>query len=339
MKSSFEFRVSENSFKFRVSSFEQISLSMQPLCRNCAGSGRAAHKQRIKTALRNLKLETRNSKLPLKTRNLKLLLLCLLSALPLCGLDRNAFSFTQYDLQAQIDPATHGFAASGKIVLRNDSGQPQKNAALQISSSLDWKSIQINGKDIIHVTHSFVSDIDHTGELSEAVLTLPQEVPPQGTVELEISYGGVIKKDLTRLQQVGASDELAAASDWDEIAENFSAVRGVGFVAWYPMSLDAVSMGDGSSYTLVLQKWKNREASSQFKLQACTTSANPNPNSNSNSKPGLMVFGSAVQPLTRQVSEGKKPGPVLSCASFPAVATGFNTPSFALGALSKRDLA
>ncbi|HTC94992.1 MAG TPA: hypothetical protein VK699_16230 [Terriglobales bacterium] len=264
-----------------------------------------------------------------------LLILCLLPALPLPALDRNAFSFTQYDLQAQIDPATHGFAASGKIVLRNDSSQPLKNAVLQISSSLDWKSIQINGKDILHVTHSFVSDIDHTGELSEAVLTFPQEIPPQGTVELEISYGGAIKKDLTRLQQVGASDELAGASDWDEIAENFSAVRGVGFVAWYPMALDAISMGDGSSYSLVLQKWKNREATSQFKLQACTTSTNPN----SNSKPGLMVFGSAVQPLTRQVSEGKKAGPALSCASFPAVATGFNTPSFALGALSRRDLA
>jgi len=309
---------------------------MQPLRRNCAGSGRAAHKQRIKTALQNLKLETRNLKL--------LLILCLLPALPLCALDRNAFSFTQYDLQAQVDPAAHGFAASGKIVLRNDSGQPQRNAVLQISSSLDWKSIQINGKDIIHVTHSFVSDIDHTGELSEAVLTFPQEIPPQGTVELEISYGGVIKKDLTRLQQVGATDELAAASDWDEIAENFSAVRGVGFVAWYPMALDAVSMGDGSSYSLILQKWKNREASSQFKLQACSTSTNSNPNpgsksnSNSNSKTSLMVFGASVQPLARQVPDGKKASPALSCASFPAVTTGFNTPSFALGALSRRDL-
>ncbi|HZR27481.1 MAG TPA: hypothetical protein VFA71_01770, partial [Terriglobales bacterium] len=278
------------------------------------------------------KLETRNSKLTLKTRNLKLLLFCLLSALPLCGLDRNAFSFAQYDLQAQIDPATHGFGARGKIVLRNDSGQPQKNAALQISSSLEWKSIQINGKDVLHVTHSYVSDVDHTGELSEAVLTFPQEIPPQSTVELEISYSGAIKKDLTRLQQVGASDELAAASDWDEVAENFSAVRGVGFVAWYPMSLDAVSMGDGSSYSLVLQKWKNRELTSQFKLQACTTSANPDPKSN------LMVFGSVVQPLTRQVPDGKKGGPVLSCASFPEVKAGFNTPSFALGALSRRDL-
>jgi hypothetical protein len=331
MKSSFKFRVLRRSFEFQVSSFEQIPLFMQPLLRICAGSGREAYKQPIQSAPQNLNLETRNSKLFYATRNLKLLLfVCLLPALPLCALDRNAFSFTQYDLQAQIDPATHGFAASGKIVLRNDSGQPQRNAVLQISSSLDWKSIQINGKDIIHVTHSFVSDIDHTGELSEAVLTFPQEIPPQGTVELEISYGGAIKKDLTRLQQVGASDELAAASDWDEVAGNFSAVRGVGFVAWYPMALDAVSMGDGSSYSLVLQKWKNREASSQFKLQACTLSTNP--------KPGLMVFGSAVQALTRQASEGKKAGPALSCASFPAVTTGFNTPSFALGALSRRDL-
>ena len=269
--------------------------------------------------------------LKLETRNLKLLfLLCLLSALPLHALDRNAFSITQYDLKAQIDPATHGFAATGKVVLRNDSDQPQHNAVLQISSSLDWKSIQLNGKPLLHVTHSFVSDVDHTGELSEAVLTFPQNIAPQGTVELEISYAGAIDKSTTRMEQAGASKDVAAANDWDGIAGGFSAVRGIGFVAWYPVATDAVSISDGSSYSLVLQKWKNRESSAQFKLEACTPTAKPGEQ--------LMVFGASVQTLARQPA-ARQNSAAVSCTAFPAVTLGFTTPSFTLGALARRDMA
>ena len=266
----------------------------------------------------------------LKTRKLKLLFFFLCSALPLTALDREAFTFTQYDLHAQIDPATHGFAAQGKIVLRNDSDQPQRNPVLQISSSLDWKSIQLSGKPVLHVSHSVVSQVDHTGQLSEAVVTLPQDVPSQGTVELEISYAGVISKDTTRLEQAGMEKGEASATDWDEIAENFSAVRGVGFVAWYPVALNLVSIGDGSSYSLVLQRWKNREVSSQFKLDLCSSGANL--------KDVLIVFGASVQTPTRQNATSKTAGAPLSCASFPAVSVGFNTPSFVLGTLAKRDL-
>src|SRR5437016_1661402 len=254
----------------------------------------------------------------------------LLCALRLHALDRNAFSITQYDLKAQIDPATHGFAATGKVVLRNDSDQPQHNAVLQISSSLDWKSIELNGKPLLHVTHSFVSDVDHTGELSEAVLTFPQNIAPQGTVELEISYAGAIDKSTARMEQAGASKDVAAANDWDEIAGSFSAVRGIGFVAWYPVATDAVSISDGSSYSLVLQKWKNRESSAQFKLEACTPTAKPGEQ--------LMVFGASVQTLARQPA-ARQNSAAIGCAAFPAVILGFTTPSFALGALARRDMA
>ena len=268
--------------------------------------------------------------LRLETRNLRLLLLCLLASLSLHALDREAFTFTHYDLQAQIDPATHGFAAHGKIVLRNDTDQPQRNPVLQISSSLAWKSIEVNGKPLLEVSHSVLSGIDHTGQLNEAVVTLAQAVPPQGTVELEISYAGAITKDTTRLEQQGMQQDAASASDWDEIAEGFSAVRGVGFVAWYPVALNLVSIGDGSSYSLVLQRWKNREVSSQFKLDACTSA---------NAKGTLIAFGASVETLVRQPTADKKATTALSCASFPATTTGFSTPSFVLGALARRDLA
>ena len=105
----------------------------------------------------------------------------------LCGLlvqahaiDREAFTFTKYNLDVRIEPEQQRLAVRGKITLRNDSASPQKNLSLQISSSLDWRSIQLEGKPVQFVSQPYTSDIDHTGALSEAIVTLPREVPPKG---------------------------------------------------------------------------------------------------------------------------------------------------------------
>ena len=71
----------------------------------------------------------------------------------------------------------------------------------------------------------YTSDIDHTGELSEAIVTLPQEVPPKGTVELEIGYEGVIPLDATRLSRIGVPKKVAEHSDWDLIGNIYSGAR------------------------------------------------------------------------------------------------------------------
>ena len=60
---------------------------------------------------------------------------------PSAALNREAFTITRYDLDARLDPGQQRLGARGKITLRNDSAQPQKVVALQISSSLDWRSI------------------------------------------------------------------------------------------------------------------------------------------------------------------------------------------------------
>src|SRR5437899_2384263 len=97
--------------------------------------------------------------------------LCVLCAsVVICfALDRDAFTFTRYDLNLRIEPEQQRLAARGKITLRNDSASPQKNAALQISSSLSWRSIQWHGKALQFVPQPYESDIDHTGQLSEAI--------------------------------------------------------------------------------------------------------------------------------------------------------------------------
>ena len=146
------------------------------------------------------------------------------------GLDREAFAFTNYELQVQLDPAQHGLAATGFVTLRNDSDVPQKSAALQISSSLTWIAIKLmpGEKVVTYVTHPYESDVDHTGSLSEAVVTLPQAVAPGGSVQLEVTYSGQILPDATRLEGVGAPKETAAANDWDQVSTDFTAVRGAG---------------------------------------------------------------------------------------------------------------
>src|SRR3989442_15144176 len=75
--------------------------------------------------------------------------LCVLCAL--CGfqsfaLDREAFTFTNYDLDVRVEPEQQRLSVRGKLTLRNDSASAQKNISLQVSSTLDWRSIQIGGE-------------------------------------------------------------------------------------------------------------------------------------------------------------------------------------------------
>jgi hypothetical protein len=187
------------------------------------------------------------------------------------ALDREAFAITHYDLHLQVDPAQQRLGVRGKITLRNDSATPQKNAVLQISSSLDWRAINLSGgadaeKAVQFLTQTYTSDIDHTGALSEAIVTLPQAVAPHGTVELEIAYEGVIPLDATRLTRIGTPDEAAESSDWDQISTNFTALRGAGYVAWYPIATDSANLSEGDSLFEVLARWKQREAGSKMHL-------------------------------------------------------------------------
>ena len=154
------------------------------------------------------------------------------------SLDREAFTFTNYDLKVQVEPGQHRLGVRGKITLRNDSSSPQKIAVLQISSSLDWHSIKAGDKALQFVSQPYTSDIDHTGALSEAIVTLPEPVAPKDTIELDVAYEGVILLDATRLTRIGAPEAQANSSDWDQISAKFTAVRGAGYVAWYPMATE-----------------------------------------------------------------------------------------------------
>jgi hypothetical protein len=194
--------------------------------------------------------------------------LCVLCSLrlPVAALDREAFTFTKYNLDARIEPEQQRLGARGKITLRNDSDSPQRNLSLQISSSLNWSSIQLNGKSAKFLSQTYTSDIDHTGALSEAIVTLPNPVAPKQTVELEIGYEGVVPLDTTRLTRIGVPVDEAKHSDWDQIGQSFTAVRGIGYVSWYPVAIDSANLSDSNSVSEAVGRWKQREAQAEMSI-------------------------------------------------------------------------
>jgi hypothetical protein len=202
----------------------------------------------------------------MKLRSFSLFFLCVLcaSVVNAFSLDREAFTFTSYDLNVRVESKQQRLGIRGKITLRNDSVTPQKIAVLQISSSLDWRSIKAGDQPLPFVAQPYTSDIDHTGALSEAIVTLPEAVAPKGSVELEIAYEGVIVLDATRLTRLGTPEDVAHASDWDQINTTFTAIRGAGNVAWYPIATDAVDLSEANSLFDVLGRLKARESASKM---------------------------------------------------------------------------
>lgn len=183
------------------------------------------------------------------------------------SLEREAFTFTQYGLDVTIEPEQQRLSVRGSLTLRNDSRTPQKNAALQISSSLTWRSIQADGKPLQFVSQPYTSDVDHTGELSEAIVTLPAEVGSGRSVDLTVGYEGTITLDATRLTRIGMERESAIHTDWDQISRLSSAVRGAGNVVWYPVAMEAANLSDEGSLFEILGRWKMRESNAAMHVK------------------------------------------------------------------------
>ncbi len=187
-------------------------------------------------------------------------------AFPALALDREAFTFTNYGLSAQVEPELQRLGVRGKITLRNDSSSAQKSLSLQISSSLHWSSIQFEGKPVEFTSQTYTSDIDHTGALTEAIVVLPRAIAPKQTIELTIGYEGTVPQDATRLTRIGAPAEIARHSDWDQISPSFTGIRGIGYVAWYPIATEAANLSEGDSVLEEVGRWKQRESEATIKM-------------------------------------------------------------------------
>jgi hypothetical protein len=185
--------------------------------------------------------------------------------------DRNAFTFLDWNLNLRVDTAAESLSVRGKIMLRNDSVQPQQQIALQISSSLKWAAIQQNGTAIPFTVSQIRSDLDHSGNVQEAVLTLPSAVVPGASLELEVGYSGTVSLDTTRLAELGVPLAVRTATDYDRITPTFTCLRGVGHVLWFPLSLEPALMGDGNRVFEETSAWIVRHSSSTMTVSIDTS--------------------------------------------------------------------
>ena len=252
--------------------------------------------------------------------------ICLLCAFASAGfaLDREAFTIAKYDLEIRLDPEQQRLGARGKITLRNDSAQPQKIVALQISSSLNWRSIRVGAKTVQFVSQGYTSDIDHTGSLSEAVVTLPAEIKPKDSVELELGYEGVIGLDATRLTRVGVPEVIAKHTSWDQIGPSFTAVRGAGYVAWYPITTESADFSEGNSLFEVTDRWKARAAASVMVVNFCAPDE-------------AVLMGDFISGVRAASTAGiDHGGENTSCITHRFEPIGTQTPTFALARFAKK---
>lgn len=180
--------------------------------------------------------------------------------------ERTSITFTSYDLEVHLVPSEHSLSVHATMLLRNDGHRPLQHLVLQISSQLDWYSINTNGKSLPFIAHTIDSDTDHTGKLKEAVATLPQPLAPGAVLPVDVIYSGDVSQSAERLLRIGAPSTVALSSDWDRLTPEFSGLRGFGNVVWYPVSTQPAFLGDGAKLFDAIGQWKLREADASIRL-------------------------------------------------------------------------
>jgi hypothetical protein len=123
-----------------------------------------------------------------------------------------------------------------RLTVRNTGSQPLSRLAFQLSSSLNWESFGLQSpsgtRSLSFAQHLVDTDTDHTGQVKEAIVILPQPLQPNATVDLDAFYSGIIEQSAKRLVRIGAPPDRAALADWDKIAPDGTALRGFGNVLW-----------------------------------------------------------------------------------------------------------
>ncbi|MGD0858962.1 MAG: hypothetical protein ABR912_06555 [Terracidiphilus sp.] len=181
--------------------------------------------------------------------------------------ERQAVTFTALDLDVRLRTAEQHIAVRALVTVRNDGKTPLTRIPLQISSSLDWERIRVSGRDAAFSVATLNSDADHTGQLHEAAIPLAQPLAPGASLPLDVTYSGVIAPSAQRLLAIGTPEDLALASDWDQIGVAFTGLRGFGNVAWYPVASVPVILGDGARLFDAIGEHKLRLSGARFRLR------------------------------------------------------------------------
>jgi len=233
--------------------------------------------------------------------------------------ERTALTYLSYNLEVHLDAVKQSLAVEARMTARNTGSKPLDRIALQLSSALHWYSIHVDGNAEKFQTEPVESDIDHTGQLTEAVVELARPLAPGATIQLDVLYSGAIEPSSERLLRLGAPRDIAATSDWDRITPEFTALRGFGNVIWFPVSTAPVLLGEGAQMFDSVGKWKLRESGALVQMHVLADYTGTRP---------TMAFlnGYAVPPDTQPAEKS----PPIGANSVPSVAS-FTLPPTTLG--------
>ncbi|HYK37909.1 hypothetical protein [Alloacidobacterium sp.] len=192
--------------------------------------------------------------------------------------ERSALTFTAYDLDVHLMLKSQAIAVRAHVTVRNDGAQALARLPLQLSSSLKFETISIEGQKLQLTQQLINSDADHTGQLTEAVVVPPKPFAPKSELTLDIVYSGAMPASIKRLETIGAPTDLAQQSDWDEISEDFTGLRGFGDAVWYPVSSLPAALGDGAKLFTEIgrQKLRSQNAQAAVRVTAEFTGTPPN---------------------------------------------------------------
>lgn len=244
------------------------------------------------------------------------------STSPITDAIRRSLAVTAWDLDLHLNPRDQSLEAHSRVTLRNTGTASLSEIPLQLSSSLHFEIIGLDGRRLPSQIFFIASDADHTGQLTEAAITLPQSLAPDTSLTLDVDYGGAIPLSSGRLTAIGAPAEAAEASDWDRISAPFTGLRGFGNVVWYPVVSVPVTLGNGDSFFTEVgrQKLLDQDATAAVRITDEFFSEPPT---------AILLDGHSV-PLGKPAAMPSASFPGVITASLPATRLGFEVPSLFL---------
>lgn len=241
---------------------------------------------------------------------------------PVTDAVRRSLAITAWDLDLHLTPRDQSIEAHARVTLRNAGTIPLSELPLQLSSTLHFETIGLNGRRLTFRAFPLASDTDHTARLTEAMIALPEPLAAGASLTLDVDYGGSIPLSSGRLTAIGAPVATAEASDWDRISTSFTGLRGFGNVVWYPVVTVPVKLGNGDTFFTEIgrQKLLDQDATAAIRITDEFFSEPPT---------AAILDGHYVA-LAKPAAMPTASFPGVITASLPATHLGFEAPSLFL---------
>ena len=243
--------------------------------------------------------------------------------------ERDSLSFTAYDLDVHISPASSHLAVHARFTVRNSGPAPLERLALQLSSTLQWENLALatptGVQPLKFIQQTINTDADHTGQATEAVVTLTKPLAPGDTLDLTAIYSGPIEFSARRLDVIDAPPSQAAHADWDAITPDTTALRGFGNVLWYPTASAPLFLGDGAKLFQAAGRTKLQQSPATIRLRLTVEYTGDAPKDaffNGRREPLL--------PITENPDTPVADSPAIATADFAPQPLGFRIPSLFL---------